>query len=209
MRKTFLSVLAFVALLAASVSAQTKLSYAAQKSFIPKDLGKVYLGMPLKDFASAIPLSKAEANGRFEFLELKIPFSKGNVESLTVRVSGISQEEKQELLFDETTNEKDDDGFDGGTTIERIESSKIPATAFVYSIVVGFKQSFDLKSYVVKTYGSDGEVHKADDQYHFFDIQWTKKTSDGLTWLIRSFHEGDSRSLQLHGRIDGTEWGLD
>ena len=74
---------------------------------------------------------------------------------------------------------------------------------------VDFKPNFDLKNYTVKTYGTGGEVRKADDQYQLFDIQWTKKTSDGLAWLIRSFHEGDRRSLQLLGRIDGTEWGLD
>jgi hypothetical protein len=86
---------------------------------------------------------------------------------------------------------------------------KIPAKGFVYAIYIEFKKDFDLKNYAVKTFGTGGDVRKPDDEYHLFDIQWTKKTSDGLTWLVRSFHEGGDRTLQLLGRIDGTDWGLD
>ena len=86
---------------------------------------------------------------------------------------------------------------------------KIPAKGFIYAMFVDFKKDFNLKNYAVKTFGTGGEIRKSDDESHFFDIQWTKKTSDGLTWLIRSFHENDDRTLQLLGRIKGTEWSLD
>ena len=62
---------------------------------------------------------------------------------------------------------------------------------------------------MLKTFGKNGTVRKSDDKFRFFDIEWTKKTSDNLLWLIRSFHEGEGRNLQLLGRIAGTEWGLD
>ena len=66
-------------------------------------------------------------------------------------------------------------------------------------------KEFDLKKYLDGLYGK-GTERTADDPYHFYDTQWVKKTPDGLVTLIRAFHKGDSRDLQLLGRIDGTEW---
>ena len=72
---------------------------------------------------------------------------------------------------------------------------------------VTFIPKFKLRSYVLKTFGKSGRVHKTDDPDHFYDIEWTKETGDGLKLLIRSFHLADKRELQLLGQIDGTEWG--
>lgn len=185
-------------------------SYEAQKNFIPKELGKVYLGMPFDKFAGAIDLKKAEVGDtRFDWLQLSLPIAKGNVQMITVKIHGLSQEEKDAILFDEKAMKKDGLGNEYEGAITRISTEKITGKGFVYAMYIDFKREFDLKSYVLKTYGKDGEVRKADDPYYFFDIQWVKKTPDGLAWLIRSFHEGDKRSLQLLGRIENTEWGLD
>lgn len=196
-----------LALTISGMAQSPKFSYSAQKKFIHPDLGKVYLGMPLKEFAELIPIGKAEADGRFEFLQLDVPFETKNIKSISIRAHDISREEMRDMLLSETETAKSDDGEEYDRTVERIEIEKIPKTAFVYAIYISFKPKYDLKSYVTKTFG-EGEVRKPDDEFYFFDIQWTKTSSDGLKWLIRSFHEGDSRSLQLLGRIDNTEWGL-
>ena len=60
----------------------------------------------------------------------------------------------------------------------------------------------------MKTFGEGADIRKPDDEYHFYDVQWVKKTSDGLQWLIRVFDQ-ESKSITLIGRIDGTPWGLD
>lgn len=186
--------------------AKPKFSYAAQKKFLPAELGQVYLGMPLKDFAAKIDMSKAEAEDRFDWLQLDIPFMKGNVTSLIIRVHGLAREEKDAILHEATVKKISDFGEEYETEVKQPKpGAAIPAKAFVYSMYVGFQKDFDLKKHVNAVYGA-GEVRKPGDEYHFFDTQWTKKTSDGLTWLIRAFYVGDSRSLQLLGRIDGTEW---
>ena len=191
----------------AAAQKKTKFNYAAQKKLIPAELGKVYLGMPFDEFAKQVDLKNAEVGDtRFEWLQVTIPFEKGNVSKLTVKIHGLSQDGKKAILRRETVKKKDTNGFEYEEEIDRLIPDKIPAKGFVYAMYVDFKPNFNLKNYAIKTYGAGGEVRKADDQYHLFDIQWTKKTSDGLAWLIRSFHEGDSRSLQLLGRIDGTEW---
>lgn len=203
-------ILLFLAALSASAQSKQNYSFAAQKNFIPKDLGKVYLGMPFDQFAKQFDLKNAEVGDtRFDWLELTIPVRGASVESLTVRIHGLSQDDKKAILKTETFAKKDEDGFEYDEESVKLLVDKIPPKGFVYAMYVFFKKDFDQKSFVVKTFGKDGEVRQADDEYHFFDIQWTKKTSDGLNWLIRSFHEGDRRSLQLLGRIDGTEWALE
>ena len=168
--------------------------------------------MPFKEFAGQIDLKNAEiGDARFEWLSLTIPFEKGNVANLTVKIHGLSQEDKKEILRRETLVKKDTDGYEYEQEINRLIIEKIPAKGFVYAMFVEFKKEFDLKSYAVKTFGQPktADVYKKGDDFHFYDMQWTKKTTDGLLWLIRSFHEGDGRTLQLLGRISGTEWGSD
>lgn len=206
--KHFLGAALAVAVMAFSVMAQKapNYSYAAQKAFIPVQLGRVFLGMPLKDLAGVIDLKTAEADGRFDYLELKVPFSKGDVTGLSLRVHGLSSADKEAALFKDTVTKKGDTGEEYATTVWRLRVEALPANGIVYAMYVTFNKDFDQKSYVVKTFGKNGDVRAPDEQYHLYDIQWTKKTSDGLTWLIRSFHEGKNRSLQLLGRMPGTEW---
>jgi hypothetical protein len=195
-----------------AVSAQQtqKYSFAAQSKFIPKDLGRVYLGMPLKDFAKQIDLRDASIeDDRFRDLGINVPFEKGNIAKLTIGVGGFDMDLRETALRQETVKRKFEDGSgEYDATIKRLVINEIPSTAFVFSIEVTFKPDFDQKSFVVKAYGK-GTVRDPDDEYHFSDIEWTKRTSDGLLWLIRSLHEGDSRSLRLIGRIKGTDWEID
>jgi hypothetical protein len=197
-----------VAFFAAASFTQTKpkFNYAAQKRLIPAELGQVYLGMPLKDFAAKIDISKAEADDRFDWLQLEIPFAKRKTTSLTVRVHGLSPDEKASILHDVKVKKLGLNGEDYEAEVKQLKpGAALPAKGIVYSMYIDFKKDFDLKKHVNAIYGP-GEVRKKDDDYHHFDTQWTKKTPDGLTWLIRAFYEGESRSLQLLGRIDGTEW---
>ncbi len=200
----------FVLTFALSVSAQSRQSYSyeAQKAFIPSELGEVYLGMPFREFVKKIDVSNAEADTRFDFISLEIPFEKGGIRSLSVRIDGVNPDEKKAMRKEVEITVKDEVG-EFSRTEERIDPAKVGEHGFVYALYVNFDPEFDLKSYVLKTFGDDGEVRKPDDPYHFYDIQWTTKTSDGLTWLIRSFHEDDERQLQLLGRIPGTEWAID
>jgi hypothetical protein len=208
MKNTFKVFSAIVVLVfAVSIAAaqpKAKFNYLAQKKLIPIELGQVYLGMPFKAFAAKIPLKDVEADTRFEPLELIIPYKKGNITGLTVRIHGLSEEEKAAMVRPGKIKDKDDSGEferDG----ELLDASKIPAKGFVYAMYISFKDEFDLKSYVTKTFGKPGDVYKKGDNGHFYDYQWTKKTTDGLTWLVRCYFE-ESKSLQLLGRIDGTEW---
>ena len=191
----------------ASAQKTPKYSYAAQAKFIPKELGRVYLGMPLRDLAKLYDLSKAEIeDDRFEALSIWIPLEKGNIKGFRIDVQGFDMELRETALRADTvmrSGEKADDRYE--QNIKRPIAEKIPAKAFVFAMYISFKKEFDLKKYVIKTYGK-GNVRKPNDEYHFYDIEWTKKSTDGLTWLIRSFHEGDDRQLQLLGRIKGTEW---
>lgn len=198
----------FVLASAASAQRAPKYNYAAQKKLIPSELGQVYLGMPLRDFAKQIDLSRAEIeDDRFEEFTLQIPLDKGNVKGFTAKVAGFPVEDRGELLSEATVTRKTEDG-EFEIEVKRLILNKIPAGAFVYSFAVTFKPEFDQKAWVTKTYGK-GTVRDPKDEYHFSDIEWVKTTSDGLTWLIRSLHEGNSRTLMLYGRIKGTEWGLD
>jgi hypothetical protein len=182
-----------------------KFSYPAQKKFIPVELGQVYLGMPFRQFAAKINLKDVEADTRFEPLELRIPYKKGNVTGVTVRIHGLSAEEKAAIVKPGSVKDKNDLGEEYERDGELLDASKIPAKGFVYAMYISFKDDFDLKSYVTKIYGKPGDVYKKGDNGYFYDYQWTKKTPDGLTWLIRCyFNEG--KSLQLLGRIKDTEW---
>ena len=194
--------LTIVSLLSISILANNY-SRSAQRNLIPKELGKVYLGMPFRDFADEVPMGRAiVTSSRFDYLEVKIPINKKSVTDLFIRVHGITRDQKNELVFGESTSDSDEE-------VEKLELGKIPKEAVVYQFVVNYKPEFDLKKYVLKKYGKDGDVRSENDEFYFYDIQWSKKTSDGLGWLIRSFHEGERRVLKLHGRIPGTEWALD
>jgi len=178
--------------------------YAAQKAFLPVDLGQVYLGMPLKDFASKIDISKAEADDRFDYLHLDIPFEKGSITSLSVRVHGLSEEQTKALLTEVSVTKKSSDGTEYPQAVKRPKTASITG-GIVYSMYVEFKKDFDLRSWAEKAYGK-GEFRAKDDPYHFYDQQWFKRTSDGLGWMIRAFYEGKGRTLQLLGRVPGSEW---
>jgi hypothetical protein len=175
----------------------------AQKKYIHKDIGNVYLGMPFRKFVQEFNLTRAVVGDmRFEWFELTIPLNTKKIESIRVRVHGISKQKLSRMVVSETISSDDSE-----TEIERLLLDRIPKEGFVYAMYIKFKPKFKLKSYALKTFGKGGLVRKADDPYHFYDIQWTKETADGLKWMIRSFHEGDNRELQLLGRIDDTEWG--
>ena len=199
---------AFLLTAAAAAMAQTKApsySYNAQRAFIPADLGKVYLGMPLRDFAKQIDISKAESSYRFGYLEMVIPFAKGSVEVLRVRVHGLTPEQLDAMHTDEKVMRRAESGNEYEETIKRPRASAIPAAGVVYSMYIEFDEGFDLKAWAEKAYGK-GEVRAANDEYHFYDQQWVKSTRDGLGWLIRAFYVGKGKSLQLLGRVPGTEW---
>jgi hypothetical protein len=198
------------AVLASTVSAQRapKYSFAAQSKLIPADLGRVFLGMPLRDFAKQIDLTLANIeDDRFEELSLEIPLTKGNIAGLVVKVAGFPVEDRDEFLTEAKAIRKfEDSEFE--VDVKRLRLDKIPASAFVYTFSISFKPEFDQKAYVTKLYGK-GKVRDPKDEYHFSDIEWVKTTSDGLKWLIRSLHEGEEKRLLIYGRIKGTEWAVD
>ncbi|MFZ1700461.1 MAG: hypothetical protein WBO10_15805 [Pyrinomonadaceae bacterium] len=205
----FLSILLFLSAAVCAAEAQAKFNYAAQKALIPSELGRVYLGMPFDKFAKEIDLSKAEVGDtRFDWLDLTVPVAKGNIQSVRVRVHGLTQDDKARILKRETVTKTRAEGQTYEGEIHKLLTSKIPAEGFVYEMNIEFNQGFDLKKYSLKKYGK-GETRKPSEEYRFFDTQWTKRTSDGLAWLIRSFHERDSQRLQLIARIEGTEWAVD
>lgn len=193
-------------LLAAVAGAQVKnkYNYLSQKKFIPAELGKVYLGMPLADFAKQINLKAAEVSeNRFEWLEVSLPLAKGNVERIDFKVHGLEAADYAKLLYKETVTKKGDFG-DYKLEVQKIDTSKIPAKGLVYEISLHYKKDFDLKKHVVKMFGATKDVYKKGDQYHLYDMQWTKKTADGLVWLVRYYEE--TKALMLAGRIAKTEW---
>ena len=207
-KKTLILTISFLLLAAGAAVAQTKAlpySYNAQKAFVPADLGKVYLGMPLRDFAKQIDISKAESDYRFSYLELNIPFAKGSVTGLRVRVHGLTPEQLDAMHTEETVKKNGENGDEYEATVKRIKISDIPAEGVVYSMYVSFNEGFDLRKWAEKTYGK-GEVRAKDDEYYFYDQQWAKRSGDGLGWLIRAFYLGKGKSLQLLGRVPGTEW---
>lgn len=203
--------LAFASLIIASLSAvcfaqaKPKFNYAAQKKLIPADLGQVYLGMPLKDFAARIDISKAEADDRYDWLQLDIPFAKGNVTGLTVRIHGLSMDEKAAILHEVRIKKRSWDGAEYEAAVKQIKPGAVLSKGLVYSMYIAFKPDVDLKKYLDGLYGK-GSERVADDPYHLYDTQWVKTTTDGLVTLVRAFHKDEKKSLQLLGRIDGTEW---
>lgn len=195
--------IAFV--LALPVVHAQKYTYAAQKKFIPADLGQVYLGMPFKAFAAKIPVKNAEADTRFEHLELIIPYKKGNITGLVVRIHGLDEEEKKAITRRGMVKDKNDLGEEYERETDLLDASKIPAKGIVYAMYISFKEDFDIKAWSAKTYGKPSDVYKKGDNGYFYDYQWGVKSADGLQWLVRCyFNEG--KSLQLLGRIKGTEW---
>lgn len=189
------------------VDAQAKpaYSYSAQKAFIPADLGKVFLGVPLRDFVKQIDISRAESDHRFSYLELNIPFAKGGVTGIRVRVHGLTAEQLEAMHTEETVKKKGDSGDEYEATVKRPRVSAIPAEGVVYSMYIEFEEGFDLKSWAEKAYGK-GEVRAANDEFYFYDQQWAKRSGDGLGWLIRAFYVGKGKSLRLLDRVPGTEW---
>lgn len=180
--------------------------YAAQKNFIPAELGQVYLGMALTDLAAKIDLTQAEADARYGPVEVTVPFEKGPVATLMFKVHGISPDDAAKCLRPEMVTRKGEFG-DYETEINRLDPSKATIGAFVYEISVRYKKDFDLRGLVQKKYGPTKDAYKKGDNGHFYDLQWSKKTTDGLTSLIR-YHE-ETRTLQLCGIIKGTEWSVD
>ncbi len=205
MKKTFILIL-FLLLAAAASPAQTKnkYSYLKQKQFIPVELGKVYLGMPFADFARQINLKNAEAGNRFQWLEGTLPFAKGNVESISFKVYGLSEEDNAKFIYKATTGKKTERNEDYEVEVQMIDPAKIPNKGIVYEISLHYKKGFDLKAQAIKMFGASKDFYKAGDQFHIYDMQWTKKTTDGLTWLIRYYEE--TNSIMLAGVIAKTEW---
>lgn len=204
-RKSFL-ITALIVLSALTVNAQTKnkYSYAKQKQLIPVELGKVYLGMPFDHFAKQIDVSKAEVSNRFGWLEATMLFAKGNVESIGFKVHGLEESDYASLFKKVTTGRKTETGDNYEIEIQVLDTTKIPANkGIVYELSLAYKKEFDLKKHVVKVFGTPKDVHKKGQGY-ISDMQWTKKTTDGLTWLIRYYES--SNSIMLAGIIDDTEW---
>ncbi len=201
MKKIILSVFLIAGTLL--VQAQGKFSYAAQKNLMPKELGKVYLGMPFHLLAKEIDFSAAVAEARFAPLSLTIPYAKGPIKEVTVKIHGLTEEEKKAMLVERTVTTKESWG-DNTRTETGIDVKKIPQNGFVYVYYVTFKDDFDIDTYTNKLLGKPSSVHTEGD-YYIYDKQWTKKTSDGLTWLIRGFTK-ETKVLQLIGIIKKTEW---
>lgn len=200
-------VLLLIVLLLASVSlAQTKnkYSYLKQKQFIPAELGQVYLGMPFADFAKKIDLKQAEVDNRFGWLEATLPYAKGNVESITFKVYGLEEDDYAKFIKKVTTGKKTERGENYEVELQMLDTAKIPAKGVVYEISLRYKKSFNLKAQAVKMFGATKDVYKKGDDFHIYDMQWTKKTTDGLVWLVRYYEE--TNALMLAGRIDKTEW---
>lgn len=210
MRTIFLGILTIMVLAAmqTNVYAQVKVNYnyASQQKLLPTELGTVYLGMDIKSFSQKIKIAAAEVEDRFEELSLEIPFEKGDIKKLYVKFTGLTGEQKEAMVKTEKITEKTEYG-DIEKEVKRISIPALLASGKLYEVSIFYKEGFDLKKYVLAKYGKPDEVYKKEDQYHFFDMQWGKATIDKLLWLIR-FHE-ETRSLQLAGRIPGSEWSLE
>lgn len=204
MRKIFQSFLTALIIMAmpsiVTAQAKPKYNYASQQKLIPAELGMIFMGMDMKAFSQKIKIDSAEAEARFEELTLDIPYKKGNIEKLSVKFTGLTDEQKAALV--KTVKITEADGYE--REVKRISVSAIKATGKLYEIDVFYKEGFDLKKYVLSKYGKPGDEYKKGDQYYIFDMQWTKVSTDKLTWLIR-YHE-ETMVLQLAGLIPGSEW---
>ncbi|HUF02731.1 MAG TPA: hypothetical protein VMM38_00995 [Aridibacter sp.] len=129
-------------LLAAAAIAQSPgtYRYEAQKAFIPPDLGEVYLGMPFHDFVKKFYIKDAEADTRFEFISLNLPFKKGVVDGLTVRVHGFTREQTTAMSKEAEVTVKTDVG-DYTRKEVRIDPSKIDGDGFVYALYIGLSRT--------------------------------------------------------------------
>lgn len=203
-KSLFIPALIVLSVLTVGAQTKSKYSYQKQKQLIPIELGKVYLGMPFDQFAKQIDLSKAEVSNRFGWLEGEMPLAKGNVESITFKVHGLEESDYATLIKKVTRGKKTERNEDYEVEVQMLDMSKIPAKGVVYEIGLTYKKGFDLKSHAKKIYGAPKDVRKATDDHHIYDIQWTRKTTDGLTWLIRYYES--SNSIMLAGIIDKTEW---
>lgn len=197
---------AFCAAAAAQAQQKAKFNYAAQKKFIPAELGRIYLGMPFKKFAGGFDFRQSEADEQFGWLTVRTPFKKGNVEEIAFKIHGLTQEEQSALIrIDKIKVKIEDSNIEYDREIKRLDAAKIPGgKGVVYEINVRYRKGFDLKAQAIKMFGATGDVYKKGDDYHIYDMQWFKKSADGLVWLIR-YHE-ETNVLQLSGRIKGTEW---
>jgi hypothetical protein len=210
MRNIFLSFLATSVIMALPLTGKAqvkpKYNYASQQKLIPPELRAIFMGMDIKAFSQKIKINAAEVEDRFEELKLVIPFNKGNVERIEVKFTGLDEEQKIKLVKTEKITEKTEYG-DLEREVKRISMPALMAAGKLYEIDIFFKETVDLKKYVLAKYGKPGEVYKKGDQYHFFDMQWTKITTDKFVWLIRYYEE--TRALMLAGRISGSEWSVD
>jgi hypothetical protein len=160
--------------------------------------------MPFADFAKKIDLKQAEVDNRFGWLEATLPYAKGNVESITFKVYGLEEDDYTKFIKKVTTGKTTDRGENYEVELQMFDPAKIPAKGVVYEISLRYKKGFDLKSKAVKMFGATKDVYKKSDDFHIYDMQWTKKTTDGLVWLVRYYEE--TNALMLAGRIDKTEW---
>ena len=204
----FLALLAVSAILNADAQSKTKYSYLSQKQNIPVELGKVYLGMPFASFARQVNLKDARVDNRFEWLECTLPFVKGNVVGISFKVSGLAEDDTAKMIHKVTRPGNTENGDEYEEEVQMIDPAKIPPKTggIVYEISVRYKKGFDLKGQALKMFGAakEKDIYKKGDEFHIFDIQWTKKTSDGLTTLIRYYRE--TNSIKLAGIIEKTEW---
>ena len=210
MRKIYSWVIPVLLLITApsalQAQAATKYNYSSQQKLIPAELGAIYIGMDLRAFSQKIKITAAEVEDRFEELTLDIAFDKGNIKKLVVKFTGLTAEQKTTLVKTEKITEKKEYG-DLEKEVKRIVMPAVMAAGKLYEISIFYKEGFDLAKYVVARYGQPTDVHKKEDQYHFFDMQWVKTSADNLSWLIRYYKE--TNALMLAGRIPGTEWSLE
>jgi hypothetical protein len=208
MHKFFLSLLSLIVFAPIqTVNAQSapKYSYQSQQKLIPAELGAIYLGIDLKAFSQKIKLDKAEVDDSFEELRLDIPFEKGNIKRIIVKFIGLTPEQKQALVKTETITEKGEYG-NIEREVKRLVTANITAAGKLYEVSFFYKEGYDLKKYVTEKYGKPSDVYKKGDDYHLYDMQWTKISADKLVWLIRYYEE--TNALMLAGRIPGSEWSV-
>lgn len=193
--------------LCVQASTQTKYNRKSQEKLIPQQLGKIFMGMDLKAFQQLIPMDSAELDSRFEELRvMDIPINKGNIQSIQVKFSGLSMEEKEALQHEVEIIKKVDEAFSYPIKVQRIIANKLPAKGKLYEIYILFKKGFDAEAFVKSLYGPSKDVAKPG-EYYFYDIQWTRRTNDDLGWIIRYFRE--SNMLLLASTMPGSEWSVE
>src|ERR1700733_8874886 len=140
---------------------KNKYSYLSQKKFIPAELGKVYLGMPFANFAKQINLKDAVVDNRYGWLEAKLPYAKGNVETVIFKVYGLDDEEYAKFIHKVTRPGNMPNGDEYEEEVQMIDPVKIPVgKGIVYEISLHYKKGFDLKSQAAKMFGVSKDVYK-------------------------------------------------